>query len=57
MRMFWTSDECVGAGGGAIIDSIELEVRMGVITRTENIPLHLAFELAGPKHSIIRNCR
>jgi hypothetical protein len=57
VRVFWTSDECMGAGGGIGIDSITLQVRVGGITRTEGIPLQDAFELTGPKHSIIRNCR
>jgi hypothetical protein len=56
VRVFWTSDECMGAGGGIIIDHITLQVRVGVVTRTESIPLQDAFELTGPKHSINHNC-
>jgi hypothetical protein len=56
VQVFWTSDECFGAGGGIIIDHITLQVRVGVVTRTEHIPLQDAFELTGPKHSIDHNC-
>jgi hypothetical protein len=56
VRVFWTSDECFAAGGGIIIDYISLQVRVGVVTRTENVPLQDAFELTGPKHSIDHNC-
>ena len=56
VRVFWTSDECFAAGGGIIIDHISLQVRVGMVTRTENIPLQDAFELTGPKHSINHNC-
>jgi len=56
VHVSWASDECFGAGGGIIIDHITLRVRVGVITRTENIPLQQAFELTGPKHSISHNC-
>jgi hypothetical protein len=52
VRVFWTSDECLGAGGGIGISQITVEVRVGVLTRTEEIPLQQAFELTGPKHSI-----
>jgi hypothetical protein len=57
VRVYWTSDECMAAHEGNIIDSISLLVRVGGITRTENIPLEEAFELAGPAHSIIRDCQ
>ncbi|MGD0700801.1 MAG: hypothetical protein ABSA02_13050 [Trebonia sp.] len=56
VRVFWTSDECMGSGGGVEVDYLTLLVRVGGITRTENIPLQDAFELLGPKHSINRNC-
>jgi hypothetical protein len=51
LRVAWTSDACMGADGGTIIDHIILRVRVGLITRTENIPLNEAFELAGTGHS------
>lgn len=56
VRVYWTSDECMAAHEGNIIDSVALQVRVGGITRTENIPLEEAFVLTGPKHGIIRNC-
>jgi hypothetical protein len=52
VQLSWTSDECMGAGGGIGIDSITLLVRVGIVTRTEDIPLEMAFELTGPKHAI-----
>lgn len=45
VQVFWTSDECMGGDGGVIIDYLTLRVRIGGITRTENIPLENAFEL------------
>jgi len=57
VRVFWTSDLCMGAGGGIGIGQITLQVRIGGVNRTETIPLEDAFELTGPKHSIIRNCQ
>ena len=56
VHVSWTSSECFGAGSGIVIDDITLQVRVGVITRSENIPLQRAFELTGPKHSITRDC-
>jgi hypothetical protein len=41
----------MGAGGGIIIDHIARQVRIGLVTRTEDIPLNQAFELAGPRRS------
>jgi hypothetical protein len=43
----WTSDVCMGSGEG-IIDWIPLQVRVGVITRTEDITPVEAFALQGP---------
>jgi hypothetical protein len=56
VHVFWPSDECFGAGGGIIIDHITLLVRVGLITKTENVALQQAFKLIGPKHSITHNC-
>jgi hypothetical protein len=61
VHVSWTSDLCYGAGGGPgsgiIVDHITLQVRVGMITKTEDIPLQQAFQLTPPKHSITRNCR
>jgi hypothetical protein len=60
VHVSWTSDLCYGAGGGPgsgiIVDQITLQVRVGMITKTEDIPLQQAFQLTPPKHSITRNC-
>jgi hypothetical protein len=62
VHVSWISDMCYGAGAGGgpgsgiIVDHITLEVRVGLITKTEDIPLQQAFELTPPKHSITRNC-
>jgi hypothetical protein len=48
VRLTWTSDICwTGSGTQASIDSIRLQVRVGVVTRTETITLVEAFALAG----------
>jgi len=58
VRLFWTSDLCMGGGDGGIgLDQITLLVRVGGITRTENIALQDAFLLISPKHSVTRNCQ
>lgn len=60
VHVSWTSNLCYGAGGGPgsgiIVDHITLQVRVGIITKTEDIPLQQAFQLTPPKHSITRNC-
>jgi hypothetical protein len=57
VRVFWTSDECMSAAGGIIVDDLALQVRVGGVTRTEDVSLFDAFELTGPKHSINHNCQ
>jgi hypothetical protein len=47
----------MGANGGVGRPDIELLVRVGTITRTEDITLQDAFLLTGPRHAIIRNCQ
>ncbi len=47
VHLTWTSDVCLGSGE-AIIDSIPLQVRVGVITKTEDITPVEAFALQGP---------
>jgi len=60
VHVSWTSNLCYGAGGGPgsgiIVDHITLQVRVGMITKTEDIPLQQAFQLTPPKHSITHNC-
>ena len=48
VHLTWTSDLCMEDSGEAIIDSIPLQVRVGVITRTEDITPVEAFALQGP---------
>jgi hypothetical protein len=57
VRLWWTSNECMGAGGASEVSDIELRVRVGAVTRTEDIALQMTFVLTGPKHSIVRNCQ
>ncbi len=47
VHLTWTSDACMGSGE-AILDWIPLQVRLGVITRTEDITPVEAFALQGP---------
>jgi hypothetical protein len=47
VHLTWTSDVCMGSGEG-IIDWIPLQVRVGMITRTEDITPVEAFALQGP---------
>ena len=60
VHVSWTSNLCYGAGGGPgsgiIVDHLTLQVRVGMITKTEDIPLQQAFQLTPPKHSITHNC-
>ena len=57
VHLWWTSNECTGAGGGFETPDITLLVRVGTVTRTEDIQLQMTFELTGPKHSITRDCQ
>jgi hypothetical protein len=34
-----------------------LRIRVGAVTRTEDIQLQMTFMLTGPKHSIVRDCQ
>jgi hypothetical protein len=47
VHLTWTSDACMGSGE-AIIDWIPLQVRVGVITRTQDITPVEGFALQGP---------
>jgi hypothetical protein len=48
VHLTWTSDACMGGSGEAILDEIPLQVRVGVITRTQDITPVEAFALQGP---------
>ena len=56
VHVSWTSNLCWGGQGEMGIDSITLQVRVGVLTRTEDIRLQQAFALIGPGHAITRDC-
>jgi hypothetical protein len=50
LRVLWTSDICSVDGGTSAIDTLALRVRVGWFTRTEIIPLDLAFAVTGKSH-------
>jgi hypothetical protein len=53
LRISWTSAICLeGNGSASGIDTLYLRVRVGWFTRTDIIPLPMAFALAGPSHSM-----
>jgi hypothetical protein len=47
LKLVWTSEGCWPKGGSDIIDELFLRVRVGILTRTETIPLNTAFALEG----------
>jgi hypothetical protein len=51
IRVLWTSYECSNPGGHEGIDSLALRVRVGIITRTEHIPLLDTWVIAGTRTS------
>jgi hypothetical protein len=51
LRVQWTSRECLQQGSTMELDHLGLRVRVGIITRTENVPLGYTFGLAGTKTS------
>jgi hypothetical protein len=53
VHLTWTSDACMGSGE-TILDWIPLQVRVGVITRTEDITPIEAFALQGPSQGKCR---
>jgi hypothetical protein len=50
VHLVWTSAFCM-ASGEVIINEVALRVRVGVVTRTEDIPLNQAFAIEGTKAS------
>jgi len=51
LRVMWNSDACMGSGESGVIQDVVLTVRVGVFTRTEDIPLLAAFALSGTRAS------
>jgi hypothetical protein len=52
IRVLWTSGVCQGPGGYLGFTSVSLRVRVGLFTRTEDIPfVHMAFVITGTKTS------
>ena len=52
LRITWISAICLQGKGSALsIDTIYARVRVGWFTRTDVIPLGMAWGLAGPSHS------
>jgi hypothetical protein len=48
--ILWTSTTCLDKGSSQGIDTLLLKVRIGRITRTEDIPLGSGWYLSGPSH-------
>jgi hypothetical protein len=51
LRLLWDSDVCMGTGGWTSIQYLSLTVRVGIFTRTEDVPLLASFALTGTKAS------
>jgi hypothetical protein len=51
LRVLWNSNVCMGTGGWTSIQDVVLTVRVGVFTRTEDVPLLASFALSGTKAS------
>jgi hypothetical protein len=52
IRVLWTSNVCQPPGGYVGFTDVSLRVRVGLFTRTEDIPfVHMAFVIAGTKAS------
>jgi len=49
LRVLWTPDMCMTPGGAAGTSKLLLRVRVGLITRTEDIPLEVVWTLSGIK--------
>jgi hypothetical protein len=47
LRIVWTSQGCSMKGGEYIIDELILQVRVGIVTRTETIRLNPAYAIEG----------
>ncbi|TVZ03019.1 hypothetical protein EAS64_21410 [Trebonia kvetii] len=51
LRVLWKSDICMPPTSGAAIQEVVLTVRVGIFTRTEDIPLYDFWELSGVKRT------
>jgi hypothetical protein len=54
LRVIWVSNSCSQAGGGPVLDSLTLRVRIGSLIKTEIIRLGTAYATFGANHL---NCR
>ena len=51
LRVLWTSDWCAAPDGDISAPDMVLSVDVGIVTRDEDIPLHVTWALAGDKES------
>jgi len=51
LRVLWTSETCLGPGGDLLISDVPLRVRVGLFTRTVDLPLGITLALSGTKAS------
>ena len=51
LRVLWKTDICMPPGSGAAIEYVVLTVRVGIFTRTEDVPLAASFGLSGIKRT------
>jgi hypothetical protein len=57
LRILWTSRVCNTPGGSTIIQDIILRVRVGLVTRTEDLQLGGAWAITGTSTSAPAGCR
>jgi hypothetical protein len=57
LRILWTSRVCNMPGGSTIIDDVTLRVRVGLITRTEDLQLGTAWAITGTSTSSPASCQ
>jgi hypothetical protein len=50
-RVLWNTDICMPPGSGGSIQEVVLTVRVGIFTRTEDVPLVASFGLSGIKRT------
>jgi hypothetical protein len=48
IRLMWVSIECDERGGGQVLDALVLQVRVGMVTRTEDVSLQPTWAVYGP---------
>jgi hypothetical protein len=48
LRVLWTSTTCLEKGSAQVIQQLRLRVRIGLLSRTEVIPLNQGWALSGP---------